>query len=160
MHYMGLASFKVFWRHNPLQRKEGFLLFILISSPSSLKTEYLTWQAWAKPVPKRNLADMLGGSVLENWLASLITRRHVDVASITLSVVNSFKLKTDSLRLLKLEMKDAFTTRRKKKYLWFRFPTDPIFFCRPYYFSTRFDCATLFSPGGCGLLPKWRLLSH
>ena len=24
--------------------------------------------------------------------------------------------------------------RRKKKYLWFRFLTDPIFFCQPYYF--------------------------
>jgi hypothetical protein len=42
--------------------------------------------------------------------------------------------------------------RRKKKYLWFRFPTDPIFFCRPYYFVNAIDCATLFSPGGCGLL--------
>jgi hypothetical protein len=48
----------------------------------------------------------------------------------------------------------------KKKYLWFRFPTDPIFFCRPYYFFNAIDHATLFSPGGCGLLPKWRLLSH
>jgi hypothetical protein len=38
--------------------------------------------------------------------------------------------------------------RRKKKYLWFRFPTDPIFFCRPYYFFNVIDCATLFSPGG------------
>ena len=42
--------------------------------------------------------------------------------------------------------------RRKKKYLWFRFPTDPIFFCRPYYFFNAIDRATLFSPGGCGLL--------
>jgi hypothetical protein len=41
---------------------------------------------------------------------------------------------------------------RKKKYLWFRFPTDPIFFCRPYYFFNAIDRATLFSPGGCGLL--------
>jgi hypothetical protein len=48
----------------------------------------------------------------------------------------------------------------KKKYLWFWFPTDPIFFCRPYYFFNGIDRATLFSPGGCGLLPKWRLLSH
>jgi hypothetical protein len=47
-----------------------------------------------------------------------------------------------------------------KKYLWFRFPTDPIFFCRPYYFFNAIDRATLFSPGGCGLLPKWRLLSQ
>jgi predicted small lipoprotein YifL len=39
-----------------------------------------------------------------------------------------------------------------KKYLWFRFPTDPIFFCRPYYFFNAIDCATLFSLGGCGLL--------
>ena len=38
-----------------------------------------------------------------------------------------------------------------KKYLWFRFPTDPLFFCRPYYFF-QIDHATLFSPGGCGLL--------
>jgi hypothetical protein len=45
-----------------------------------------------------------------------------------------------------------FCQRRKKKYLWFRFPTDPIFFCRPYYFFNAIDCATLFSPGGCGLL--------
>jgi hypothetical protein len=50
--------------------------------------------------------------------------------------------------------------RRKKKYLWFRFPTDPIFFCRPYYFFNAIDRATLFSPGGCRLLPKWHLLSH
>jgi hypothetical protein len=48
--------------------------------------------------------------------------------------------------------------RRKKKYLWFRFPTDPIFFCRPYYFFNVINRATLFSPGGCGLLPKWCLL--
>jgi hypothetical protein len=47
-----------------------------------------------------------------------------------------------------------------KKYLWFRFPIDPIFFWRPYYFFNAIDRATLFSPGGCGLLPKWRLLSH
>ena len=40
----------------------------------------------------------------------------------------------------------------KKKYVWFRFPTDPIFFCRPYYFFNAIDRATLFSPGGCGLL--------
>jgi hypothetical protein len=31
---------------------------------------------------------------------------------------------------------------------------------RPYYFFNAIDRATLFSPGGCGLLPKWRLLSH
>ena len=37
--------------------------------------------------------------------------------------------------------------RRKKKYLWFRFPTDPIFFCRPYYFFNAIDRATLFPPG-------------
>jgi hypothetical protein len=30
-----------------------------------------------------------------------------------------------------------------KKYLWFRFPTDPIFFCRPYYF---FQCDWLCEP--------------
>ena len=30
---------------------------------------------------------------------------------------------------------------------------------RPYYFFNTIDRATLFSPGGCGLLPKWRLLS-
>jgi hypothetical protein len=53
-----------------------------------------------------------------------------------------------------------YAFRRKKKYLWFRFQTDPIFFCRPYYFFNAIDRATLFSPGGCGLLPKWRLLSH
>jgi hypothetical protein len=40
----------------------------------------------------------------------------------------------------------------KKKYLWFRFPTNPIFFCRLYYFFNAIDRATLFSPGGCGLL--------
>jgi hypothetical protein len=34
------------------------------------------------------------------------------------------------------------------------------FFCRPYYFFNVIDRATLFSLGGCGLLPKWRLLSH
>jgi hypothetical protein len=39
-----------------------------------------------------------------------------------------------------------------KKYLWFRFPTDPIFFCRPYCFLDAIDRTTLFSPGGCGLL--------
>ena len=39
-----------------------------------------------------------------------------------------------------------------KKYMWFRFQTDPIFFCRPYYFFNVIDHATLFSPGGCGLL--------
>jgi hypothetical protein len=47
-----------------------------------------------------------------------------------------------------------------KKYLWFRFLTDPIFFCQPSYFFKAIDRATLFSLGGCGLLPKWRLLSH
>jgi hypothetical protein len=36
-----------------------------------------------------------------------------------------------------------------KKYLWFRFPTDPIFFRRPYYFFNAIERATLFSPGGC-----------
>jgi hypothetical protein len=40
----------------------------------------------------------------------------------------------------------------KKKYLWFRFPTNPIFFCRPYYFFKVIDRATLFSQSGCGLL--------
>jgi hypothetical protein len=59
----------------------------------------------------------------------------------------------------KIEKFLAEIIRRKKKYLWFRFPTDPIFFCRPYFFNA-IDRATLFSPGGCGLLPKWRLLSH
>jgi hypothetical protein len=54
----------------------------------------------------------------------------------------------------------SWWVRHKKKYLWFWFPTDPIFFCRPYSFFNTIDCATLFSPGGCGLLPKWRLLSH
>ena len=44
------------------------------------------------------------------------------------------------------------TVDRRKKYLWFRFPTDPIFFCRPYYFFNEIDRVTLFSPGGCGLL--------
>jgi hypothetical protein len=39
-------------------------------------------------------------------------------------------------------------------------PDDPIFFCRPCYFFNAIDRATLFSPGGCRLLPKWRLLSH
>jgi hypothetical protein len=38
--------------------------------------------------------------------------------------------------------------------------SDPIFFCRPYYFFNAIDRATLFSPGGCGLLLKWHLLSH
>jgi hypothetical protein len=47
---------------------------------------------------------------------------------------------------------DGTNIRPKKKYLWFRFPTDPIFFCRPYYFFNAIDRATLFSPGGCGLL--------
>jgi hypothetical protein len=28
------------------------------------------------------------------------------------------------------------------------------------FFFNAIDRATLFSPGGCGLLPKWRLLSH
>jgi hypothetical protein len=41
-----------------------------------------------------------------------------------------------------------------KKYLWFRFPIDPIFFCPPYYFFKAIDRATLFSLDGCGLLPK------
>jgi hypothetical protein len=60
------------------------------------------------------------------------------------------------------EIFDKISSRQdvKKIYLWFRFPTDPIFFCRPYYFFIAIDRATLFSPGGCGLLPKWRLLSH
>ena len=48
---------------------------------------------------------------------------------------------------------------KRKKYLWFRFLTDPIFFCQLYYFFKAIDRATLFSPGGCGLLPKWHLLS-
>jgi hypothetical protein len=48
----------------------------------------------------------------------------------------------------------------KKKYLWFRFPTDPIFFCRPYYFFNVIDCATLFSPGGCGLLIQRGVCCH
>jgi hypothetical protein len=55
---------------------------------------------------------------------------------------------------------DQFKMRRKKNNLWFLFPTDPIFFCRPYYFFNAIDHTTLFSLGGCGLLPKWRLLSH
>jgi hypothetical protein len=42
--------------------------------------------------------------------------------------------------------------RRKKKYLWFRFPTDPIFSADPIIFFNAIDRATLFSPGGCGLL--------
>ena len=46
-----------------------------------------------------------------------------------------------------------FFIRRKKKYLWFRFPTDPTdFFCRPYYFFNAINRATLLSQGGCGLL--------
>ena len=61
----------------------------------------LTWHACAKPVPSLNRADMLGGSDLENWLASSMTCRHNEVASITFSVVNSFKLDTDSFRVLK-----------------------------------------------------------
>jgi hypothetical protein len=47
---------------------------------------------------------------------------------------------------------NIFYIGRKKKYLWFRFPLDPIFFCRPYYFFNAIGCATLFSPGGCGML--------
>jgi hypothetical protein len=42
----------------------------------------------------------------------------------------------------------------KKKYLWFRFPTDPIFFCRPYYFFNAIDRATLFSLGGARNHPE------
>jgi hypothetical protein len=43
-----------------------------------------------------------------------------------------------------------------KKYLWFRFPTDPIFFCRPLdpdpiSFFQIFDHVSLFCPGGCRL---------
>jgi hypothetical protein len=30
------------------------------------------------------------------------------------------------------------------------FPTNPIFFYRPYYFLNAIDSATLFSLGGCG----------
>jgi hypothetical protein len=48
-------------------------------------------------------------------------------------------------------MRPTLLFKRKKKYLWFRFPADPIFFCRPHYFFNAIDCATLFSPGGCGL---------
>jgi hypothetical protein len=33
-------------------------------------------------------------------------------------------------------------------------PDRPYFFCRPYYFFNAIDRATLFSPGGCGLLPN------
>jgi hypothetical protein len=61
--------------------------------------------------------------------------------------------------LLIKKLSQAFL-RRKKNNLWFRFPTNPIFFCRPYYFFNAIDRATLFSPGGCGLPPKWHLLSH
>ena len=39
-----------------------------------------------------------------------------------------------------------------KKYLWSRFPDRPYFFWRPYYFFNAIDCATLFLPGGCGML--------
>ena len=40
------------------------------------------------------------------------------------------------------------------------FPDRPYFFLRPSYFFKAIDRATLFSLGGCALLPKWRLLSH
>jgi hypothetical protein len=40
-------------------------------------------------------------------------------------------------------------------------PDRPYFFLPTLlFFQSDSDRATLFSPGGCGLLPKWRLLSH
>jgi hypothetical protein len=65
--------------------------------------------------------------------------------------LNQLNVHEKSLNLTLPNMYERLV-RRKKKYLWFQFPTDPIFFCRPYYFFNAIDCATLFSPGGCGLL--------
>ena len=50
-----------------------------------------------------------------------------------------------------------------KKYLWFRFPTDPIFSADPIIFSTRLTVRPYFLRvvAGCSYsVPKWRLLSH
>ena len=41
---------------------------------------------------------------------------------------------------------------RPKKYMWFRFLTDPIFSADHIIFFNAIDRATLFSPGGCELL--------
>jgi hypothetical protein len=46
----------------------------------------------------------------------------------------------------------AIPTRLRPKKIPVVLVPDPIFFCRPYYFFNAIDHATLFSPGGCGLL--------
>jgi hypothetical protein len=53
-----------------------------------------------------------------------------------------------------LETQHFYNLTYKTKYLWFRFPTDPTFFCRPYYFFNAIDLATLFSLGCCRLLTQ------
>jgi hypothetical protein len=55
------------------------------------------------------------------------------------------------------------TLNLQKSMLGRRDWTDNIFFCCPYYFFDAIDRATLFSPGGCGLLmqpAKMALLSQ
>jgi hypothetical protein len=48
-----------------------------------------------------------------------------------------------------LETQHFYNLTYKTKY-----PTDPTFFCRPYYFFDAIDRATLFSLGGCRLLTQ------
>ena len=52
-----------------------------------------------------------------------------------------------------LKWRRSLDVQGLKKYLWFWFPTDPIFFLPTLlFFHCNIDRATLFSPGGCGLL--------
>lgn len=58
----------------------------------------LTWQAWARLMPRRKRADIPGGSRWERPLpsAASMTRRHRTTASTISSLVNCFTLSTSS----------------------------------------------------------------
>jgi hypothetical protein len=94
-------------------------------------------------------------------ITTIIITITIIIITITIIIITTMTIITIIITTMTITIiTTIIIIRRKKKYLWFRFPTDPIFFCRPYYFFNAIDRATLFSPGGCRLLPKWHLLSH
>jgi hypothetical protein len=78
----------------------------------------------------------------------------MNFSAVTLSDINSDYMTEPGL---------SHAAQGVKKYLWFRFPTDPIFSADPIIFSTRLTVRRYFLQvvAGCSYsVPKWRLLSN
>jgi hypothetical protein len=86
-------------------------------------------------------------NIHENWISN--TRQHKNKTKAKPKKTCNF----DQLPISRLSL-------RRKKNPCGSGSRPTLFFCRPSYFFKAIDSATLFSLGGCRLLPKWRLLPH